>query len=303
VDPSVPGGQAGTSSMIRNYLGFPRGVSGAELTNRALEQAWLFGAEFLLAQQAVRLEANGSSRRITLAGGASISARAVVLATGVAWRRLGVPSIEGLVGAGVFYGAAGSEAAALPGKQVLVIGGGNSAGQAAVHLAKWAAQVTIVVRHASLTATMSDYLIREIGSTANITVVGDSEVVEGGGSGHLEWVTLRARRSGTLTTVPTAALFVMIGAEPSTDWLSGTLERDGHGYLRTGTQIPAHRWNLARPPLYLETSMPGVFAVGDVTQGASRRVAPSVGAGAVAVQLIHSYLEELSVEHDEPTRS
>jgi len=300
VDPSVPGGQAGTSSMIRNYLGFPRGISGAELTNRAIEQAWLFGAEFFLAQQAVRLEAHGAGRRITLAGGAVVTARAVVLATGVTWRRLGVSSIEGLVGAGVFYGAAGSEAAALSGLPVVVIGGGNSAGQAAVHLAKWAAEVTIVIRRPSLTATMSDYLIREIESTANITVVGGRQVVDGGGSGHLEWVTLRARDSGLLTTVPAAALFVMIGAEPSTQWLSRTLERDEHGYLLTGAQISPDRWKEDRAPLYLETSMPGVFAVGDVSQGASRRVAPSIGSGAVAIQVIHGYLEGLAAANAEP---
>ena len=188
VDPSVPGGQAGTSSMIRNYLGFPRGVSGAELTNRALEQAWLFGAEFFLAQQAVSLAGDGNDRRITLASGSTITARAVVLATGVRWRRLGVPALEHLVGAGVFYGAAGSEAAALSGSELLVVGGGNSAGQAAVHLAKWAARVTMVVRRSSLTSTMSDYLIREIASTPNIAVISGHEVIDGGGSGHLEWV-------------------------------------------------------------------------------------------------------------------
>jgi thioredoxin reductase (NADPH) len=302
VDPSVPGGQAGTSSMIRNYLGFARGVSGAELTNRAVEQAWLFGAEFFLAQRAVRLEAEGTDRHITLAGGARITARAVVLATGVAWRRLGVPALEALVGAGVFYGAAGSEAAALVGMDVLVVGGGNSAGQAAVHLAKWAAQVTIVIRRASLASTMSDYLIREVASTPNIRITSESEVIDGGGSGHLQWVALRARSTGSRTTVPAAALFVMIGAEPPTEWLSGTVERDDRGYLLTGADVPAGRWSMSRPPLYLETSMPGVFAVGDVTHGASRRVAPSVGSGAVAVQLIHGYLDGLP-ERERATRN
>jgi thioredoxin reductase (NADPH) len=207
---------------------------------------------------------------------------------------LGVPALEALVGAGVFYGTAGSEAAALSGAAVLVVGGGNSAGQAAVHLAKWAAQVTIVVRRSSLTSTMSDYLIREIGSTPNIAVITDHEVIDGGGSGRLEWLTLADRGFDQRRTVPAAALFVMIGAEPPTQWLSGALARDDHGYLLTDTDIPGDRWSLSRPPLYQETSMPGVFAVGDVAHGASRRVAPSVGSGAVAIQVIHGYLSGLS---------
>jgi thioredoxin reductase (NADPH) len=290
VDPGVPGGQAGTSSMIRNYLGFPHGVSGADLTIRAVEQAWLFGTEFLLAQQVIGLAPDNSRHRLTLTSGATVLARAVIVATGVSWRRLGVPSLELLLGAGVFYGAAASEAAALHGADVLVVGGGNSAGQAATHLAKHAAQVTIVVRRNGLAATMSDYLVQEIDSTPNIRVRPRSQVVDGGGAGRLEWVTLE--NSSGRERLSTVALFVMIGAEPRTDWLADTVQRDRDGYLLTGTEVLGRGWPLGRPPMFLETSVPGVFAVGDVVHGSTKRVAPSVGTGAVAVELVHRYLAD-----------
>jgi thioredoxin reductase (NADPH) len=288
VDPGVPGGQAGTSSMIRNYLGFPRGLSGSELTNRALEQAWLFGTEFLLADRVVDLRVDGERRLATLATGGTLRARAVVIATGVSWRRLGVPALESLVGAGVFYGAAGSEAAALHGQEVLVVGGGNSAGQAAVHLAKHAAHVAIVVRRDGLAASMSDYLVQEIANTSNISVRARSRVVDGGGAGRLERITVEGPDGRE--TLPAAAVFVMIGAEPETAWLPDALQRDPKGYLLTGSDVDATRWPLDRAPMFLETSLPGVFAVGDVAHGSTKRVAPSVGTGGVAIELVHRYL-------------
>lgn len=288
VDPTVPGGQAGTSSLIRNYLGFPRGVSGSELTNRAFEQAWLFGAEFLLAEQVVEIGVEGTWRRLTLGSGATVLARAVVIASGVSWRRLAVPSLEALLGAGVFYGAAASEAAALHGQDVVVVGGGNSAGQAAVHLAKHAARVTMIVRRDALAATMSDYLVQEITGTPNIRLRTTSHVVNGGGAGHLEWITIQTGEHQE--TIATAALFVMIGAQPRTEWLADLVQRDPSGYLLTGSDVTKPDWPLQRPPMYLETSVPGLFAVGDVVHDSTKRVASSVGSGAVAIELVHRYL-------------
>ncbi len=293
IDPGVPGGQAGTSSMIRNYLGFSRGVSGADLTNRAVEQAWLFGTDMLLAQRAVSISADGDWRVVVTADGGRFRARAVIVAIGVTWRRLQVPSLEKLLGTGVFYGAAGSEADAMAGRQVVVVGGGNSAGQAAIHLARRAAGVTVVVRRRSLRETMSRYLIAEIEAASNITVRPGSEVVQGLGAGQLEAVVLRNRASGHTESVPAAALFAMIGAEPQTGWLKDAVAQDDGGYILTGPDIPAGAWALTRSPLFAETSLPGVFAVGDVQHGSTKRVATSVGSGAVAVQQVHQYLAGL----------
>jgi thioredoxin reductase (NADPH) len=289
MDEELVGGQAGTSSMIRNYLGFPRGLDGSELTNRAMEQAWLFGTEMLGPQRAVRLEVDGAERIVHTADGSALRARSVVIATGVAWRRLGVPSVEELIGAGVFYGAAGSEAEAQAGRRVFVVGGGNSAGQAAVHLARHALAVEIVIRRASLSETMSEYLIREIDAHPRIHVRPGSEVAEAHGVGRLEAVTLRDRRTGETDRVEAGALFVMIGGEPRTDWLEGTVARDAQGYLLTGA-------SLERRALYLETSVPGVFAAGDVRHGSVKRVAPAVGSGGAAVQAIHEYFAALARE-------
>jgi thioredoxin reductase (NADPH) len=293
LEPEIPGGQAGTSSLIRNYLGFPRGVSGEDLTTRALDQAWLFGANFTLA--AAEGLAVRDGRRVVRAGGAEVEARAVVVATGVTWRRLGVPALEALIGAGVFYGAAAAEARAMAGGDVYVIGAGNSAGQAAIHLARYAATVTMVVRGPDLSATMSRYLVTEISKTANIGVRLTTEVTGAWGQCSLEALTLTDRASGATETVPAAGLFVMIGAEPRTGWLPPGIGRDDQGFILTGRDLrPAGQqsagWPLGRPPLLLETSVPGVFAAGDVRHRSVKRVASAVGEGAIAIQLVHEYL-------------
>ncbi|HEV2895776.1 MAG TPA: FAD-dependent oxidoreductase [Actinomycetota bacterium] len=298
LEPAVPGGQAGTSSHIRNYLGFPYGLSGDELTQRAVQQAWLFGADLILSQSATGLRASGNDRLVRLSDGAEVAAKVVILATGVAWRRLGVPSLEALNGAGVFYGAAGSEARAMRGEDVYVVGAGNSAGQAAIHLSAYAASVTIVTIDQRLGEFMSDYLVQKVGATPNITVVLNTEVVEGHGRQRLEGLTLRDRHTGTTRTVPASAVFVLIGAEPRTDWLEGVVERDERGYVLTGRDLQRDGrlpggWPLDRPPLSLETSLPGVFAAGDVRYRSIKRVASAVGEGSVAVQLVHEYLADL----------
>jgi thioredoxin reductase (NADPH) len=292
VDPSVPGGQAGTSSMIRNYLGFPRGLAGSELTTRAIEQAWLFGTEMVLAERVGRISADGDDRVLETDFGRLV-AKAVVIATGVDWRRLEAPGLDSLLGTGVFYGAALSEAEAMTGRRVVVVGGGNSAGQAAIYLARRAATVTVVVRGQSLEESMSAYLIQEIDAAANIDVLPGTEVVAGVGRGHLEGLTLRDNGTQQTNTVAADALFVMIGAQPRTDWLDQTVARDPRGYVLTGPDIPPEIWPLPRPPAFLETSLPGVFAVGDVQHDSTKRVATSVGAGAMAIRLIHNYLADL----------
>jgi len=240
VEPEVFGGQAGTSSLIRNYPGFPHGISGDDLAFRTFEQAWLFGTNFVFAQAATGLTTRGSERLLRLSDGREVAARAVILAPGVSWRRLGVPSLEALSGAGVFYGAAGSEAHAMEGQQVFVVGAGNSAGQAAIHLAEHAASVTVLVRGDAL-ATMSDYLVAKLQATPNISVRLRTEVVDGQGSGRLERLTLRDGRNHTTQTVAAAGLFVLIGAEPRTHWLRETVACDQRGYLLTGvtSSVPA----------------------------------------------------------------
>ena len=297
LEPVMPGGQAGTSSLIRNYLGFQRGISGDDLTNRAVEQAWLFGARIVLSQHATDLSTRGSDKVVRITDGTEVTAPTVVISTGVTWRRLGIPSVESLIGAGVFYGAASSEARAMAGLDVCVVGAGNSAGQAALHLARYAASVTMLVRGHSLESTMSDYLVTEIDNAPNIAVRLRTEIVDGGGDGHLETLTVRDRATETVQTLPASAVFLLIGAEPGTEWLAGTVERDDRGYLRTGRDVmsdgeSARAWPLARPPLLLETSLPGVFAAGDVRAGSTKRVASAVGEGAIAVRLIHEILNE-----------
>jgi thioredoxin reductase (NADPH) len=283
------GGQAGTSSRIRNYLGFPGGVSGVELAQRAYEQAWVFGTDFVYGNPATSLAKDGDLTVVGLEDGSEIRARAVLIATGVSYRRLGVPELEALVGAGVFYGAGTIEAQAVAGKYAIVVGGGNSAGQAALHLAKYAQQVTILVRSPSLAASMSDYLIRQIEAAPNVDVRYRCEVAGGSGSGHLEQVLFRNRDSGEAELVPAAGLFVLIGAQPLTGWLPEAIGRDRWGFVLTGADT-GENWPLQRAPFLLETTTPGVFAAGDVRHGSIKRVASAVGDGSIAIRLIHDYL-------------
>ena len=291
------GGQAGTTSLIRNYLGFPRGISGAELAARATEQAVVFGAELVYTQAATGLQASGADRVLTLANASQATTRTVVLATGVSYRRLPVPGVDALLGVGVFHGAAVTEATAMAGQRVVVVGGANSAGQAAVHLARHAQQVTLLVRGDALAETMSAYLLQELTRAANITVRLHTEVTAVHGTGRLEALTVRDNTTGRAETLPAAALFILIGAEPHTDWLATTIQRDDRGFLLTGRDLlrdgqPSPGWPLDRPPLLLETNLPGVFAAGDVRHGSVKRVASAVGEGAIAIQLIHEYLRE-----------
>jgi thioredoxin reductase (NADPH) len=294
LEETVSGGQAGNSPMIRNYPGFPHGISGHDLTRRACEQAWMFGAHMVFSQRAVGLEDRGDERIVRLARGRQIAARAVIVATGIAWRRLGVPSLEALVGAGVFYGAAGSETRAMQGHDVYVVGAGNSAGQTALHLARYARQVTILVRGDNLARTMSDYLIREIEACGNITVRLRTEIRDGHGDEHLEALTLYDKLGDQAEQVPAVALFVLIGGEPRTQWLPETVQLE-RGYIRTGRDVVRDGaqpswWPPGRVPLTLETSVPGVFAVGDARYRSIKRVASAVGDGATAVRLVHEYL-------------
>jgi thioredoxin reductase (NADPH) len=297
------GGQAGSSSKIRNYLGFARGVSGAELAQRAYQQAWIFGARFIHTRSVRALRPEGGRYAVELSDGSRATAAAVVLATGIAYRRLGIPELEELAGTGVFYGASVSEARAHSGQQVYVVGGGNSAGQAAVHLGRYAARVTILVRRASLRETMSRYLINEIDAAENIEVRPHTEVVGGAGEGALKSVELRDCRSGELETVPAAALFLMIGAQPHTEWLPETICRDERGYLLTGSDLPEGDWPLERPQLMLETSLPGVFAVGDARHGSTKRVASAVGEGSVVIEQVHQLLAQAATPHPAPARA
>ena len=290
VEHEALGGQAGTSSLIRNYLGFPHGITGAELAFRAFDQAWLFGAELIYGNPATALGGGATGRVVRVSSGAGLTARAVVLACGVAYRRLGVPALEALVGAGVFYGAAVAEAHALAGQRVFVIGGGNSAGQAAMHLARYAEQVTVLIRSESLTGSMSNYLIRAIAAARNVDVRGFVDVIGGGGDGRLQWLELRDRRTGKVEAVPAAAAFLLIGATPNTDWLRDVVARDRWGYVLTGTHLDHAAWPEDRPAFPLETSLPGVFAVGDVRHGSVKRVASAVGEGSAVIGSVHDYL-------------
>jgi thioredoxin reductase (NADPH) len=284
LEPHSFGGQASSTSMIRNYLGFPRGISGRQLTQLASDHAVLFGPK-LVFDRATRLDAHGPERLITLGSGAQVSSDAIVISVGAEYHRLSAPGVEELLGAGVFYGGAVSEAAAIRGQPVYVVGGGNSAGQAAVYLAEYTDDVSLLVRGSSLASTMSDYLIQQIAATPTVKVRLNAEVIEASGASHLEYLTVRDLTSGRTSRVPAAALFILIGARPNTGWLTGTLATDTDGFLLTGPDLPADR---AR--LYLETNVPGVFAAGDVRHGSAKRVASAVGEGANAVQLVQQYL-------------
>ena len=305
VEGEAIGGQAGTSSMIRNFPGFSQGISGSKLAWEAWQQAWLFGTTFLFMRRAEGLAAEEGRYRLRLSDGGSLTARTVVITTGASYRRLGVPSLEDLQGRGVFYGAGVSEAPAMGGRKVFVIGGGNSAGQAALHLAKWASHVTVLVRGQSLAQSMSDYLIREIDAAPNVSVSYHVQVADGGGTDHLESLVLEDRRSGTRRTVPADALFVLIGSQPRAQWLGDSVARDQWGFILTGTDLLADgggRWRLDRSPLPLETSLAGVFAAGDVRHGSVKRVASAVGEGAVTIPLVHRYLETMAVAHTGASR-
>ena len=288
VDKGGIGGQATSSSLIRNYLGFPRGLSGRQLAQRAYNQAWVFGANFAFMQTVTGLEQEGNHLLVELSDGGPVRTRAVLLTMGASYRRLGVPSLEALRGAGVYYGGATSEAPGLVGREVFIVGGANSAGQAALHLVRYAKRVTIVVRAPSLRAGMSEYLVRQIEATDTIEVRVGTEVVGGGGDEWLEQLVLRDVTTGDEATVEAHALFLMIGARPLTDWLPPTIERDPKGFILTGPDLAdGEVWPLERRPFLLETSMPGVFAAGDVRHGAVKRVASAVGEGAIAVQFLH----------------
>ncbi len=290
------GGQAGQSSRIENYLGFPDGVSGAQLTDRARRQAHKFGAEILTARSVASLEARGSSRVIRFTNGSEIAAHTVVLATGVAYHKLNVPGAERLTGLGVFYGSAATEAPACAGEHVYVVGGANSAGQAAVFLSRHARRVTLLVRADSLERSMSYYLIRQIRDAPNIQVRPHTQVVAAAGAEHLERISLCDTSAGTVEEVSASYLFVFIGAAPCTDWLDGVIRRDPKGFLLTGPDllVAGRRptgWPLDRDPYHLEGSVPGIFAAGDVRANSVKRVASAVGEGAMAIQLVHRYLE------------
>ncbi|MEU1280888.1 FAD-dependent oxidoreductase [Streptomyces sp. NPDC005805] len=297
VERSATGGQAGQSSRIENYLGFPDGVSGAQLIDRARRQAAKFGAEILTAREVSGLEVTGGSRTIRFTDGSAIAAHAVILATGVSYRRLEAPGLDGLTGCGVFYGSALTEAAACQGHDVYIVGGANSAGQAAQFLSRGAKSVTILVRGPSLAASMSHYLIRQIEQTPNVSVRTGTVVESAEGDGHLERLTLRDVASGRTETVDAQWVFVFIGAAPLTDWLEGTVLRDGRGFIKAGPDMtpdgqPPAGWELERPPYHLETSVPGVFVAGDARAESAKRVASAVGEGAMAVILVHRYLEQ-----------
>jgi thioredoxin reductase (NADPH) len=296
LEPEALGGQAGSSSLIRNYLGFPFGVTGRKLAQRASAQAILFGAELVYAR-AVGLRPAGRDRMVMLADGSRAVGRTVLVATGAAYRRLDAPGVDQLLGAGVFYGAAVSEAPAMTGSQVFVVGAGNSAGQAALHFAKYAKRVTILARGDSLSRSMSDYLVKELQANDTIAVRLGTQVVGAGGAGRLEHLVLRDVRTGATETVPAEALFILIGAQPRTDWLAGTLDRDEHGFILSGPDLLVGGkrppgWPLDRSPQLLEASLPGVFAAGDVRHRSIKRVASAVGEGSIAIQLVHDYLDQ-----------
>jgi thioredoxin reductase (NADPH) len=295
VERQATGGQAGQSSRIENYLGFPDGVSGGQLTDRARRQAHKFGAEVLTARGVAGLEVRGSSRVVRFAGGGEVAAHTVVLATGVEYHRLEVPGADRLTGLGVFYGSAATEAPSCADQDVYVVGGANSAGQAAVFLARHARRVTMLVRADGLERSMSHYLIRQIRETPNIQVRTRTRVVGVAGERHLERLNL-CDAARTVEEVPASFLFVFIGASPCTEWLHGVVARDPQGFLLTGPDllVGGRRptgWPLDRDPYYLEGSVPGIFAAGDVRANSVKRVASAVGEGAMAIQLVHRYLE------------
>jgi thioredoxin reductase (NADPH) len=298
VEQLATGGQAGQSSRIENYLGFPDGVSGAQLTDRARRQAAKFGAEVLTTREVTGLEARGPARRVTFADGTFTDAQTVILATGVSYRKLSVPGLDELTGRGVYYGSALTEASACAGEDVHVVGGANSAGQAALYLSRFAKSVTLLVRGPSLEKSMSHYLIKRITGNPSISVRTSTEVIGAGGQDHLERLTLRNAAAGSTETVDAQWLYLFIGAEPLTSWLDGVVVRDARGFVLAGPDLSPdgerpRGWPLDRMPYHLETSVPGVFVAGDARAESAKRVASAVGEGAMAVMLVHRYLEKL----------
>ncbi len=298
IEREAPGGQAGTSSRIENYLGFPVGLSGSDLARRAVTQARRFGVEILTPQEASGIRVQDPYRFLTLADGSEISCHAMILALGVSWRRLNVPGLDRLTGAGVYYGAAQTEAITCQGEDVYIIGGANSAGQAAMYFSKYARKVTMLVRGDSLAKSMSQYLIEQIAETPNITVEVHSSVVEAKGETSLEAITIANTVTGEKQTVPATSLFIFIGAEPRTNWLDGVVERDNRGFIITGPDLKRDGrrpkgWTLERDPYLLETNIPGIFGVGDVRHGSVKRVASGVGEGSICVQFVHQYLSKV----------
>lgn len=299
VEREAPGGQAGLSSRIENYLGFPSGLSGADLARRAVAQARRFGVEIISPQEATGIRVEGPYRYVRLSDGHEVSCHAMLLAMGVQWRKLDVPGVERLQGAGVYYGGGTTDAISCENEDVYIIGGANSAGQAAMYFSRHARRVVMLVRTDSLAASMSQYLIAQIQETKNIQVEFGSRVVEVHGDDHLESVSIRCDKSGDVSRVPTGALFIFIGAEPRTNWLEGVVERDARGFVLTGPDLLREGkrpkgWVLDRDPKLLETSIPGVFAVGDVRFGSIKRVASGVGEGSIAIQFVHQYLAKVS---------
>jgi thioredoxin reductase (NADPH) len=294
VEREAPGGQAGQSAAIENYLGFPKGLSGADLTQRAIAQAARFGAEMVVARDVAGLDVRGPARAVLFEGGGEIEARALIVATGVSYRRLDAEGVDALTGRGVYYGATSAEAAQCEGDEVYIVGAANSAGQAAISFARFAKQVVMIVRGSTLSATMSTYLVERIESTPNIEVRFGSRVTAAHGDGHLEALTISAGDAGLGEEVPAGWLFVFIGASPRTDWLGDEVVRDERGFIVTGAELTASaasaRWPLPRAPFALETSVPGVFAAGDVRLDSMKRVASAVGEGAMSIYLVHRYL-------------
>ena len=298
IEREAPGGQAGMSSRIENYLGFPNGLSGMDLARRAVVQAQRFGVEILAPQEAVNVRTEGSYRIIKLVDGNEISCHALMIATGVQWRRLEAPGIDRLQGAGIYYGGGATEALSCKGEQVYVVGGANSAGQAAMNFAKYADRVVILVRGTSLSATMSQYLIDQIKETPNISIWAHASIAEVHGDTHLEEISVLCSDTGKIERVPATSMFIFIGALPRTEWLGELVHRDDRGFVLTGPDLlhdgkRPSSWKLDRDPFLLETNVPGIFAVGDVRHGSVKRVASGVGEGSVAVQFIHQYLSKV----------